>query len=88
MEKIITVIALFSIIGVLIAYLSSRSKAVDRVTQLAKDHEDQAQTARDEADRRRMHLEVDGKFWRELGEENLNKFTASMEPFCGEGKKP
>lgn len=46
------------------------------------------QAQEDEKERRRMEFEADAKFWRELGQENLDKFTTSMEPFCGEGKKP
>lgn len=74
MENIITGIALLTIIAVLAAYLISRSKSVERVARAAKDHEDAAKAARDEAERRRMVHEADSK-------------PVSMEPFCGEGRK-
>lgn len=75
MNNTLTGIALFAIIAVLVAYLISRSKSVDRITRDAQQREDEAKAAKDEAERRRMAHEVDSK-------------PVSMEPFCGEGKKP
>lgn len=111
MENIITGIALLAIIAVLAAYLISRSKSVERVTRAAKDHEDAAKAARDEAERRRMVHDADLKdaslrgkakleellaasnwvntdeYRRRLQAGIANQHSASMEPFCGEGKK-
>lgn len=63
-----------------IIYLIWRSESVDRVTFLAREREaDKKQEERDNdaRERRRMHHEADA----------YNE-AASMEPFCGEGKKP
>lgn len=78
MNNMITGIALFAIIAVLVTYLISRSKSVERVTRAAKARQDAAQAERDEAARRRMVHEAD----------SYNEACSRMEPFCGEGKKP
>lgn len=58
-----------------VVYLIWRSEVVGRMTQGAKDWEDEEKAMHDERDRRRMVHEADSK-------------PVSMEPFCGEGKKP
>lgn len=63
-----------------VIYLIWRSESVDRVTFLAREREaDKKQEERDNdaRERRRMIYEAD----------RYNE-SASMEPFCGEGKRP
>lgn len=63
-----------------VIYLIWRSESVDRVTFLAREREatkKQEERDQDARERRRMIHEAD----------HYNE-SASMEPFCGEGKKP
>ena len=64
-----------------VIYLIWRSESVDRVTFLAREREatkKQEERDRDARERRRMVYEAD----------RYNDQCSSMEPFCGEGKKP
>ena len=72
-----------------VIYLIWRSESVDRVTFLAREREaDKRQEERDNdaRERRRMIYEADEK--RNLMEADSYNEASSMEPFCGEGKKP
>lgn len=103
MSNTLTGIALFAIIAVLIAYLISRSKSVDRVIRTAEQRQDDTQAARDEAACLRMiyeaACELSEKPAPTSDEQARSRATlrqavaeadskpVSMEPFCGEGKK-
>lgn len=58
-----------------VVHLIWRSEVVERMRQGAKDWEDEEKAEHDERERHRMVHEVDSR-------------PASMEPFCGGGKKP
>jgi len=119
MNNVTTGIALFAIIAVLVAYLISRSKNVDRVIRAAEQRQEDSPAARDEAARLRMIYEAacetspkpaptseeqaesrkafnrsiangvnTDEYRRRLNAGMTNHRAASMEPFCGEGKKP
>ncbi len=75
MNNVTTGIALFAIIAVLVAYIIRRSEDLDLAAAKAYADEEREKARKDEAERRRMVHEADSK-------------PVSMDPFCGEGKKP